>query len=219
VRTTHYPYSEEFMRMADGRGIVVIDECPAVGQNRFKGSEPVFTPDQIGTATLAHHREVMEALIERDYNRPCVLMWCVGNEPARGDPGAEDFYREVCAHTRACDPTRPITLAETTWWDRTRVAQFVDVICINRYFGWYIDPGNIEFIAGEMEKDLRNWHEKFRKPVLVAEYGAEAIPGFRSLPAQMFSEDFKKNFSPNTMRRLTGANSASASMCGVLPTS
>ena len=194
VRTSHYPYSEEFMRMADRRGIVVIDECPAVGQNRFKGSEPVFTPDQINGKSRAHHCDVMEALIERDYNRACVVMWSVANEPASGDPGAEDYFREVCAHTRMCDSSRPITLVEATWWDRTRAAQFVDVVCINRYFGWYIEAGNTEFIAAEMEEDLRHWHEKFKKPVIVAEYGADTVPGFRSLPAQLFSEDFQKEF-------------------------
>lgn len=29
-RTTHYPYSEESMQMADEQGIMVIDECPSV---------------------------------------------------------------------------------------------------------------------------------------------------------------------------------------------
>ena len=31
VRTSHYPYDEEFYRMCDRRGVVVIDETPAVG--------------------------------------------------------------------------------------------------------------------------------------------------------------------------------------------
>ncbi|GAA3314865.1 hypothetical protein GCM10020331_008500 [Ectobacillus funiculus] len=30
-RTSHYPYSEELMRLADREGFVVIDETPAVG--------------------------------------------------------------------------------------------------------------------------------------------------------------------------------------------
>ena len=30
-RTSHYPYAEEIMDMADQHGIVVIDECPGVG--------------------------------------------------------------------------------------------------------------------------------------------------------------------------------------------
>lgn len=30
-RTSHYPYAEEIMDMADKLGFVVIDECPGVG--------------------------------------------------------------------------------------------------------------------------------------------------------------------------------------------
>lgn len=30
-RTSHYPYAEEVLQMADRHGIVVIDECPGVG--------------------------------------------------------------------------------------------------------------------------------------------------------------------------------------------
>lgn len=194
VRTTHYPYSEEFLRMADRRGIAVIGECAAVGQNRFKGAEPIFTPDQIGTAALEHHKAVMAELIERDYNRPCVVMWSIANEPASGDPGAEDYFREVATRTRACDPTRPLTLVETTWWDKTRASQFVDVISLNRYFGWYLDPGNLEDITRQMQEDIRNWRARFGKPVMVTEYGADTITGARSLPPQMFTEDFQAEF-------------------------
>jgi beta-glucuronidase len=47
VRTSHYPYAEEFYMEADRQGILIIDECPAVGlaQSQF------FNPQ-----TLAHHR-------------------------------------------------------------------------------------------------------------------------------------------------------------------
>lgn len=30
-RTSHYPYAEEIMELCDAYGIVVIEECPAVG--------------------------------------------------------------------------------------------------------------------------------------------------------------------------------------------
>lgn len=34
-RTSHYPYSEETMNLADKLGFVVIDECPAVGFSKL----------------------------------------------------------------------------------------------------------------------------------------------------------------------------------------
>ena len=35
-RTSHYPYAEEIMDQADQQGIVVIDECPAVGLKKYE---------------------------------------------------------------------------------------------------------------------------------------------------------------------------------------
>jgi beta-glucuronidase len=37
-RTSHYPYAEEIMDYADRKGIVVIDETPAVGLNLGQGA-------------------------------------------------------------------------------------------------------------------------------------------------------------------------------------
>ena len=35
-RTSHYPYADEIMDMADRLGIVIIDECPAVALDHFE---------------------------------------------------------------------------------------------------------------------------------------------------------------------------------------
>src|SRR5699024_1490473 len=69
VRTSHYPYSEEFYDLCDREGILVIDETPAVGIN---GS----AQDPYKTYPLAaHHRDVVADMIARDKNHPCVILW------------------------------------------------------------------------------------------------------------------------------------------------
>ena len=66
-RTSHYPYSEEMMRLCDREGIVVIDECPAVGLNLrmgggFFGATPGATFDpETGIKTGEHHQDVPSA--------------------------------------------------------------------------------------------------------------------------------------------------------------
>ena len=81
MRTSHYPYSEEFMDYADREGLVVIDETPAVGLNTgidgdmFGMGKPVptFSPEAINDETQkAHEREIVD-LIARDKNRPSVV--------------------------------------------------------------------------------------------------------------------------------------------------
>ena len=38
-RTSHYPYADEIMDLADILGIVIIDECPAVALDHFEVSD------------------------------------------------------------------------------------------------------------------------------------------------------------------------------------
>ncbi len=194
VRTTHYPYSEEFLQMADRAGIVVIGECPAVGQNTFRGADPVFVEGRINGRSLAQHKRALTEMIERDRHHPCIVMWSLGNEPASGDPGAEAYFAEVTRHARALDASRPLTIVETVWWNATRVAKFCDVICINRYFGWYLQTGHLPLIQKELKKDLEAWHRAYHKPVLVAEYGADTLAGLHQHPPVMFSEEFQEEF-------------------------
>ena len=85
-RTSHYPYSEEIMRMCDERGIVVIDECPAVGMKY----EETFSD-----VTMRHHKAVMREMTSRDYNHPSVVMWSVANGPKSNTEATANYFK-VC---------------------------------------------------------------------------------------------------------------------------
>lgn len=83
-RTSHYPYSEEMMRLCDEEGIVVIDETTAVGVNLQFGGGANFGGERIGTfdkehgvQTQEHHKDVIRDLISRDKNHACVVMWSI----------------------------------------------------------------------------------------------------------------------------------------------
>ncbi|MPC12549.1 Beta-glucuronidase [Portunus trituberculatus] len=96
-RTSHYPYAEEIMDMADQEGIMVVDECPAVGLSGF------------GEVLMNKHILVMRELVRRDKNRPSVIMWSVGNEPQSNQEAAANYFRSVVKATHEDDPTRPVT--------------------------------------------------------------------------------------------------------------
>ena len=59
--------------------------------------------------------------------------------------------------------------------------QFVDVICINRYYGWYQDQGHPEAIVMGLSYELSLWYEKHGKPMMLTEYGAGTIAGFHKV--------------------------------------
>ena len=37
-------------------------------------------------------------------------------------------------------------------------------------------------------------HEKFKKPLVLTEFGADTIPGWHAQPPEMFSEEFQVEF-------------------------
>ena len=98
-RTSHYPYAEEIMDMADEEGIVIIDESPGVALDHFADD------------LLENHLQVMKELIERDKNRACVVMWSIANEPRSQRSSAERYFKDVAEFTRQSDPSnRPVTV-------------------------------------------------------------------------------------------------------------
>ncbi|KAM4726546.1 beta-glucuronidase [Anableps anableps] len=182
-RTSHYPYAEEILQMCDRHGIVVIDESPGVGIKDIRS---------FGKASLTHHLAVMEELVRRDKNHPSVVMWSVANEPAAEMPPAENYFKTLIMHTKALDPTRPVTYITDSNFARDKGAPFVDVICVNSYFSWYHDPGHVEVIPLQLNTQFEDWYGKYKKPIIQSEYGADAVAGIHNDPPVMFTEEYQK---------------------------
>ena len=168
-RTSHYPYSEELMDMADEQGIVVIDECPAVALDTFND------------VLLKQHLVTISELIQRDKNRPSVVMWSIANEPRSNQASAADYFKKVAAHARSLDATRPLTAAIDQQYNDDQMAQSLDVLMINRYYGWYSDTGYVQVIEKQLTNNFNNWHKAFNKPIMMSEYGADTLAGLHQV--------------------------------------
>ena len=199
-RTSHYPYAEEAMQLADRLGVLVINEIPAVGLS-FSGDGD---DDELTAARLAQCRRQLRELIARDRNHPSTIMWSIANEPSVGvidltgqrerprvaiDAGTR-FFRELYDEAHRRDGTRPVTLAgvmggPAEWLDAG------DVVCINRYYGWYVDPGRLDEAAEHLERDLDELHAAYGKPMLVTEFGADTLPGAHGTPPEMWTEEYQ----------------------------
>ena len=57
----------------------------------------------------------------------------------------------------------------------------MDVICVNRYYGWYQDTGRLDTIAPHLSTDLDGWHEKYKKPIIMTEFGADTVVGLHTV--------------------------------------
>lgn len=198
-RTSHYPYSEELMRLADREGFVVIDEVPAVGLHLNFGSffggsgKPHKTWEELGTKE--HHVQVIRELIARDKNHPCVVMWSIANESASEEVGAHDYFQPLVQLARDLDPQkRPVTIVihMMATPDKNTVSDLVDVLALNLYYGWYAYGGQLEVAKAYLRAELTGWNRvQPGKPMMFTEYGADTIAGFHDTTPVMFSEEYQ----------------------------
>jgi beta-glucuronidase len=198
-RTSHYPYSEELMRLADREGFVVIDEVPAVGLHLNFGA--VFgrggrlhnTWKEI--ETKEQHVQVIRELIARDKNHACVVMWSIANEPVSEEEGAHAYFQPLVQLARDLDPQkRPITIAihPAATPDTNTISDLVDVLALNRYYGWYSQGGQLEVAKALLRAELTRWNQvQPGKPMMFTEYGADTIAGFHDTTPVMFSEEYQ----------------------------
>lgn len=205
-RTSHYPYSEEMMRLCDEEGIVVIDETPAVGIHlnfgggaNFKGKDKVETFDPIekgGIRTLEHHKDVVRDMIQRDKNHACVVMWSIANEADSGGPGAYDYFKPLYDIARAEDPQhRPCTIVSVQMQNYQDDCTILlsDVFCLNRYYGWYACGGDLEAAEDLLRQEMTFWNS-LGKPFMFTEYGADTVSGFHDTVPVMYTEEYQIDY-------------------------
>ncbi|KAM0332301.1 hypothetical protein ACHAQA_002577 [Verticillium albo-atrum] len=201
-RTSHYPYAEEFLEYADRHGIVVIDETAAVGLNLgivagvfgFK-SPPSFSPDSCNDLTRDAHAQAIRELVARDKNHPSVVLWALSNEPASSEVGVREYFDPLVTLARELDPSRPICFTNMghATVEKDLITDLFDVICLNRYYGWYTQTGDLAAAEVALEKDLLGWEKKYGKPILVAEYGADCQVGLHAACDVPWSEEYQAN--------------------------
>jgi beta-glucuronidase len=201
-RTSHYPYSEDVLDYADRHGIVVIDETAAVGLNMGLGGGifggqgyTTFSPETINDATREVHARAIRELVARDKNHPSVVVWSIANEPESDTQGAEDYFRPLFDVARQADPTRPVGFVNVMLspYGTCRVSQFADVLMLNRYYGWYVNTGDLAGAEIAWTAELEGWASE-GKPIIITEYGADTLAGNHSLTPQPWSEEYQVGY-------------------------
>ncbi|MBQ7421523.1 MAG: DUF4982 domain-containing protein [Prevotella sp.] len=107
IRTAHNPYSEDFLKLCDKHGILVVDELYDKWLSQFAGGRTEWM--------YLWQRDVPE-WVRRDRNHPSVVMWSLGNELQQyaslpfNDWGVTS-YRLLRELLRRYDDERPTTVA------------------------------------------------------------------------------------------------------------
>ena len=92
LRTSHYPDREYLYELCDRWGMYVMDEANQESHGYGYANQEMGHDD----AWRQAHVDRAEALVKRDYNHPCVILWSLGNEGGVG-PNIQAMYDTVCS--------------------------------------------------------------------------------------------------------------------------
>jgi len=161
MRVAHYPHDERMARLADEMGMLLWEEIPVYWAIWFQREK-----------TYEDARNQLRELMRRDWNRASVIIWSVGNENADTDERLKFMSGLAeCAHQEGGN--RLVSAACLVDSQKNiiadRLAEHLDVIGINEYYGWY---------APDFEKLPQLMaNSRPQKPVIITEFGADALAG------------------------------------------
>lgn len=100
LRSAHHPMSKAMLSACDRLGMLVMDEAFDMWIEN-KGSY-----DYANEFTLWWEKDI-EAMVDKDYNHPCVIMYSIGNEISEcGTPQGAALARKLAEKVRSLDSTR-----------------------------------------------------------------------------------------------------------------
>ncbi len=106
-----------------------------------------------------------------------------------------DYFQPLLSLVRECDPQkRPVSLvAIQNDYRKDKAMLLSDVVCLNRYYGWYVYGGDLEAAKQALAKELDYWAQT-GKPVMFTEYGADTVSGLHLATPTMFTEEYQVDY-------------------------
>lgn len=189
IRLAHYPHSAEMVKVAEREGLMVWSEIPVYWTVLFENTD-----------TYANAENQLEEMISRDKNRTNIILWSVANETPVGDARLK-FLSSLVKVVKRKDSTRLTTAALDTHGSEDGykmiddpLGEFIDVIGINQYCGWY---GGTPESCGSVR-----WRNKYDKPLIISEFGAGALQGYHGEANERWTEEYQDAVYKNNIEML-----------------
>jgi beta-glucuronidase len=188
VRLAHYPHNERMIRLADEMGLMVWGEVPVYWTISWNNPE-----------TYGNAQRQLTDLMNRDKNRSSVIIWSIGNETPISEP-RNIFMGKLAGLVRSLDDTRLVAAALEIHRKGNSVVvedplgDKLDLVSFNEYAGWYWSS----------TKDMLNYKFNilFDKPVIITEFGADALGGYHADDETRWSEEYQELLYRNQLKML-----------------
>lgn len=150
IRSSHNPMSLALLEACDELGVLVMDES-------FDTWNQPKTHYDYHQYFETWWKQDTRAMVEKDYNHPCVIMYSIGNEIVERDGSSDGgaWVRRQAEYIRSLDPTRPVTSALCNINDpeapRKERGQFTGKKGVDGVPMWDILPEDIEYFCKESQ--------------------------------------------------------------------
>ena len=189
VRGSHYPNSKAFLDYLDQEGLLFWEEIPMWG-----------FPEEVLKNKLVLERglKMHEVMVKSDYHHPCIIIWSLHNEIATSTTAAFDISKAFVDKIRSLDTTRLISYASSHPFEDICFS-LVDIISVNKYYGWYHDE------IKDWDKFLIDFKDKLQKdnldhlPIMITEFGAAAIYGDSTFEGPKWTENYQERLIEHTL--------------------
>jgi beta-glucuronidase len=177
------------VRLADEMGLMVWAEIPVY-----------WTIQWDSASTRENASRQLSEMIARDKNRASTVIWSVANETPES-AARQNFLGRLIAVARMLDPSRFIGAALEH--KKTGEDQYVlddplgaelDVLGCNEYIGWYDGlPDRADTVV---------WKSTFDKPLIVSEFGADALQALHGDALTRWTEEYQASVYEHQLRML-----------------
>jgi beta-glucuronidase len=179
VRLAHYPHNEIMLRLADEMGLLVWAEVPVY-----------WTIAWENPGTYQNAEAQLTDLISMGKNRASIVVWSVGNETPLSAPRLK-FMTSLVKKARSLDNTRLVSAALELRREGYAVTvddplgAELDLTSFNEYAGWY---------WGGKPREITQFKFaiKYNKPVIISEFGGDALGGFHGDADTRWSEEYQE---------------------------
>lgn len=186
IRSSHYPNAPYFYQLCDQYGFYVVDEA----DNESHGPSEIYYEDDTfenkskrWNETISDNPDFIDATVdrvqrcvEREKNRPCIVIWSMGNECAYGCT-----FEEALKWTKAFDNTRLTHFESARYHGDKRKYDFSNLDLFSRMYPPFEEID--EYLNNEPDKpfilieychamgngpgDLEDYFQKFQKEAIM----------------------------------------------------